>query len=353
MRRLGQTGRKFQAFCLILCAVFAMGWFGVTTAYATDGKPVYNIDLGSDLTLDLNDSLNSSSNNKDADVVFNNPGDSEYYRVTVELLSSEVAGVDSSDLAVLFTSRQNNSSGSLGLFGVDRKTPKLEEVGYTEGGMFSIIGRETTTFEFHLVDNGTEDGSLRFGARAIVRVRIDCLYDLMNNTTIKLSSTKFTYNGKAHKPAVLSVVYKGKTLRAGVDYTVSYVGNVEAGDGWVDINGKGIYVNSDSAGFTIERATNKLSVKAKTATVKQAKLEKKNQTLKVSKVLTIRGAKGTVSFKKKSGNKKITINKKNGKVTVKKGLKKGTYKVKVIVKANGGYNYKAATKIVTFKIKVK
>ena len=41
----------------------------------------------------------------------------------------------------------------------------------------------------------------------------------------------------------------------------------------------------------------------------------------------------------------------NGKVTVKKGLKKGTYKVKV--KAAGNKNYKAATKTVTFKIKVK
>ena len=43
----------------------------------------------------------------------------------------------------------------------------------------------------------------------------------------------------------------------------------------------------------------------------------------------------------------------NGKVTVKKGLKKGTYKVKVKVKAAGNKNYKAATKTVTFKINVK
>ena len=43
-----------------------------------------------------------------------------------------------------------------------------------------------------------------------------------------------------------------------------------------------------------------------------------------------------------------------GKVTVKKGLKKGTYNVKVKVKALGNNNYKASvTKTVTFKVKIK
>ena len=44
---------------------------------------------------------------------------------------------------------------------------------------------------------------------------------------------------------------------------------------------------------------------------------------------------------------------KTGKVTVKKGLKKGTYKVKVNVKAAGSPNYNAVTRAVTFTIKVK
>ena len=50
---------------------------------------------------------------------------------------------------------------------------------------------------------------------------------------------------------------------------------------------------------------------------------------------------------------KITIAKKTGKVTIKKGLKKGTYTVKVKVKAAKTRNYNALTKTVTFKIKVK
>ncbi|MBQ9361299.1 MAG: hypothetical protein IJT96_09725 [Lachnospiraceae bacterium] len=86
--------------------------------------------------------------------------------------------------------------------------------------------------------------------------------------------------------------------------------------------------------------------------MKSAALSKKNQTLKVGKVLTVKKNKGTVTYTKKSGNKNITIAK-NGKVTVKKGLKAGTYSIKVNVKAAGNANYKAATKTVTFKVVVK
>ena len=62
---------------------------------------------------------------------------------------------------------------------------------------------------------------------------------------------------------------------------------------------------------------------------------------------------GTKAYAKASGNKKITIAKKTGKVTVRKGLKKGTYKVKIKVKAAGTGNYKpSAWKTVTLKIRV-
>ena len=89
--------------------------------------------------------------------------------------------------------------------------------------------------------------------------------------------------------------------------------------------------------------------------MKYAALKKKSQSLNVSKVIKVTNkGQGTISYAKVSGNKKITINKKTGKVTVKKGLKKGTYKVKVKVKAAGNTNYKAsAWKNVTFKITVK
>ena len=59
-----------------------------------------------------------------------------------------------------------------------------------------------------------------------------------------------------------------------------------------------------------------------------------------------------VTYAKKSGDKNITVAK-NGNITVKKGLKKGTYKVVVNVTAAGNSNYNKLTKAVTVKITVK
>ena len=104
---------------------------------------------------------------------------------------------------------------------------------------------------------------------------------------------------------------------------------------------------------TSAKKANPIKITAKTATVKFAALKKKNQTLAVSKVMTIKNKKGKLTFTKTGGNKKITINKKTGKVTVKKGLKKSTYTVTVKVKDDGGTKFKAKTKTVKFKIRVK
>ena len=100
---------------------------------------------------------------------------------------------------------------------------------------------------------------------------------------------------------------------------------------------------------------NPLKVKGKTAKVKYSKVRKKTSSVKVSKVLKITPkAPGSLNFTKVSGNKKITINKTSGKVTVKKKLKRGTYKIKVKVMSKGNATYKASSwKTVTFKIKVK
>ena len=100
---------------------------------------------------------------------------------------------------------------------------------------------------------------------------------------------------------------------------------------------------------------NPLKVKGKTAKVKYAKVRKWTRSVKVSKVLKITPkAPGSLEFVKVSGNKKITINKTSGKVTVKKKLKRGTYKVKVKVMSKGNATYKASSwKTVTFKIKVR
>lgn len=88
-------------------------------------------------------------------------------------------------------------------------------------------------------------------------------------------------------------------------------------------------------------------VKAKMITAKAKKTTK----VKASKVFLVMNAKGTVTYKKLKGNKKITVAK-NGNVTVKKGLKKGKkYTVKVAV--TDSFSGHTLTKDVAFIVKVK
>lgn len=87
----------------------------------------------------------------------------------------------------------------------------------------------------------------------------------------------------------------------------------------------------------------------KTVTAKAKKTTK----IAAAKAFSVENPVGKVTYKKKSGNKKITVAK-NGTVTVKKGLKKGkTYTVKVNVTAAGDENYYPASDVATVKIKIK
>ena len=173
--------------------------------------------------------------------------------------------------------------------------------------------------------------------------------------SITLSPESYTYDGKAKTPSV-AVKDEQTVLQEGTDYTISYAaGRKNTGKYQVMVTLKGNYSGSASGNFTITKAANPLKIKAKTARVKYSAVKKKVQTLEVSKLITFtRKGQGTMTYKKATGNKKIIINKKTGKVTVKKGLQKGKYNIKVKVKAAGNSNYKASDiKTVTFTIIVK
>ena len=106
---------------------------------------------------------------------------------------------------------------------------------------------------------------------------------------------------------------------------------------------------------------NTLTVTPKTAKVKYKKLRKKKQTVARSKVMNVQYAQGKVTYKltgvKRGKSKKykkyFKINSTTGKVTIKKRLKKGTYKVTCKVTAAGDSYYRSGTRTVTFTIKVK
>ena len=180
------------------------------------------------------------------------------------------------------------------------------------------------------------------------------------DASVTLQTTKYTYNGSERKPKV-SVVYNGSELKKGTDYTVSYKNNKNAGTASAVVTGKGLYSGTVTKTFEINKAPNPLKIKGRTASVRYSKLKNESQTLGVTKVIsfTEKGKgkmKYTLSSAGKGGEsfkKYFRIDSSTGKVTVKKGLEKGTYQVKVKVKAAGNSNYKAsAEKTVTFKVTV-
>ena len=127
---------------------------------------------------------------------------------------------------------------------------------------------------------------------------------------------------------------------------------------FANINQHLICVGGDYSTITVKlKGDNTLNVKVSTKSVKAADLKKDKKTVKPVKISK---AKGTVTVKKvKKGTaaklyKKITVNKKTGAITIKKGTyKKGTYKVKVKITVSGNSDYKAKTITKTAKIKIK
>ncbi|MBQ6537495.1 MAG: hypothetical protein IJL75_01155, partial [Eubacterium sp.] len=83
--------------------------------------------------------------------------------------------------------------------------------------------------------------------------------------------------------------------------------------------------------------------------------KKKNVTISKTRAFTIKKAKGTVTFKRVSrSSHKLQIDKKTGKITIKKGLKKDkNYFMVVEVKAAGNKTYKSKKVKVELRIRIK
>ena len=87
---------------------------------------------------------------------------------------------------------------------------------------------------------------------------------------------------------------------------------------------------------------------------KSGKLEKTKK-ITAKKAYSIKNQAGQVTFKKVKANKsskKFTVNEKTGKITVRKGLKRGIYRLRVNISDSGSKDYKPFDKNVTVRIKV-
>ena len=168
----------------------------------------------------------------------------------------------------------------------------------------------------------------------------------LSAASVTLSKKAYTYNGKAKTPDV-KVTLEGKTLTKGKDYTVTYKNNKKAGTANVTVTAKSGsgYTGSKKINYTIKKASQTLKLNVSTKTYKAVSLKNKEAafTIKPSKNKT------SVAYKVTKGNSKYISVSKKGVVTMKKGAKKGTYKVSATAKASA--NYKSAQKTVTITVK--
>ncbi|MBO7674192.1 MAG: hypothetical protein J6S63_04210 [Atopobiaceae bacterium] len=162
-----------------------------------------------------------------------------------------------------------------------------------------------------------------------------------------------------------AVTYAKKSGNAGI--SVSPAGKVTAKKGLAAGTYKCVFnvkaagdANHDAATrsvtvtFKVAKAANPMSVKAVARSASAAKAKKAAVTV-ASPVGFTKKAAGKVTYARvaKGSAAALSVTAKTGKVTVRKGTKKGTYKVVVKVSAAGDANHKAASKTLTCKVSVK
>lgn len=152
-------------------------------------------------------------------------------------------------------------------------------------------------------------------------------------SSVKAVATAKTYNGKKQTTSV-KVTFNGVALKKGVDYTISGTTKAtNAGKYTVKVVGKGNFTGTKTITYTVKKAAQS---KAKLA-VNSAK-----------KKVAVSGIKAKAKVTYTTNNKKVTV--KNGKITVKKGVKKGT-KVVITAKIASTKNYAAKTIKKTYVVK--
>ncbi len=151
---------------------------------------------------------------------------------------------------------------------------------------------------------------------------------------VKLSKTKYTYNGRAKKPAVTLTSDAGLTLKKGKDYTVTYKNNKNAGKATVVVKGINNYGGTLKKKFTIKKATQTITARVSPATIRVGGSTKVKVTKKA----------GTPEFK--STQTAVATVDSSGKVT---GKNVGSTTIKVVIPESR--NYEAASTKVVVKVR--
>lgn len=161
----------------------------------------------------------------------------------------------------------------------------------------------------------------------------------------KKATATVTYNAKKQAPK--TVVIGGKKLTVGKDCVVTGKKYTKSGKYVLTVKGIGKYSGKTDLVFIIKKAKQTIKTSTDQKSYKASALKKKDKSFKlktkaVSKSITytVKGSKNAKKYIKVS---------KNGKVTIKKGIKKGIYKV--VIKAKATKNHLAGTKTIRVIIK--
>lgn len=156
------------------------------------------------------------------------------------------------------------------------------------------------------------------------------------------AKAKTTLTYKSSNTKIATVDRKGKV-------TIKAAGTVK-----ITINAKATstYKAATAKVLTIKIAKKAPTIKTKIGT-KNLSYNTLKKRVQVFTLGTSVNSKGTLTYKKLSGSSAVSVNSKTGKLTVKKGLRKGTYRVKVQIKSAAKGNYTAGSRTVTVTVRVK
>ena len=176
------------------------------------------------------------------------------------------------------------------------------------------------------------------------------------SVTTSRASYQTTYGAKAFSlgaKAKTGLTYKSSNTKVAVVSKSGAVTIKGAGTAKITVSaasGTNYNPASKTVTVTVAKAAPAIRVKTTSKAVSYASVKKKNVAFSLGASVN---SKGRLTYAKASGNAKITVNRSTGSITVKKGLKKGTYKIKLKVSAAAKGNYKAASKVITVTVKVK
>lgn len=182
-----------------------------------------------------------------------------------------------------------------------------------------------------------------------------CSFDVIHNSSYVIStkpavtgySRSYKYTGKSIKPSV-KVIAKGKTLKEGTHYKVSYSNNKNVGRATIKITGIGTLKGSKSVNFSILPKGTSISSLSRATKAFTVKWKKQSTQTSGYQILY------STSSKFKSGNKTVTVSSSKTtakKITKLKAKKKYYVKVRTYKTVNGTKYYSSwsSAKAVTTK----